>query len=732
MICLASTGDEAKIWDAPTFSLLEQFNSHDSPISDLTWSHDGHSIATCCNTDRTVHLRLTKASHSIPADSFTLPAGCLCLDYNSYSRFLLCGCVDGSLHIWDRKTQSIKKSYSKHRQPVSSVRWNWNDTYIALGSESGEIVLYNVVTGQASSPLMPSSTQAIRQMKYNPYRKASLVSASDDGVINVWDTNSRRLLHSFSTSHQAPAKDLAFSPINDCLMVSVGLDKRAIFYDVQNKSPVKTIVAEQPLTSVDMMHDGATVVVGTSRGKIFFYDMRQASTPVFSLAAHKSSVRHLSFIKKEDSKNDNVSRRQLPSTPLASENLNQNASHSSPRTSQLNNFHLTGLEAFSPLAEGNKSNASVAEQSGNERSWMYNKSVAAADITHLGEGVFSPLRNDSHSINSLHGSSSLMGNNSFLMQILASTENSVNDLSHVSSTAVHGFADNPNLLATSLADKPPHDINLDVSPLMFPPNGESPHQRTDRSSPPHQRADRSSPPHQRADRSSPPHQRADRSSPPHQRADRSSPPHQRPDRSSPPHQRADRSSPPHQRADRSSPPHQRTDRTPLKSPGSNGSHLIQSRLNTSQLAEKKSDRSSAPTVLSSDGSSAPAVWSIRHLVQELLSEQFREHHQHLKSEIKFMLGQSGAPTQPTTNISMQKNPEVFHAEFLRNLVREELEDLKDFIHKEFWCVQVELIKQVFQLQKRMELGFAECQINPALLEEIQRLKEENSRLKRTF
>lgn len=75
-------------------------------------------------------------------------------------------------------------------------------------------------------------------MKYNPYRKSSLVAVSDEGVVSFWDTNARRLLHSFTNTHQAPAKDLAFSPINDYLMVSVGLDKRAVFYDVQNKSLV--------------------------------------------------------------------------------------------------------------------------------------------------------------------------------------------------------------------------------------------------------------------------------------------------------------------------------------------------------------------------------------------------------------------------------------------------------------------------------------------------------------
>ena len=70
---------------------------------------------------------------------------------------------------------------------------------------------------------------------YNPYSKASLVSAFESGVISLWDINTRRLVHSFTSAHQAPARDLAFSPINDQLMMSVALDKRCVFYDIHNK-----------------------------------------------------------------------------------------------------------------------------------------------------------------------------------------------------------------------------------------------------------------------------------------------------------------------------------------------------------------------------------------------------------------------------------------------------------------------------------------------------------------
>ena len=36
---------------------------------------------------------------------------------------------------------------------MTSLQFNWNDTDIASGSEAGEIILHNVVSGMASKPL---------------------------------------------------------------------------------------------------------------------------------------------------------------------------------------------------------------------------------------------------------------------------------------------------------------------------------------------------------------------------------------------------------------------------------------------------------------------------------------------------------------------------------------------------------------------------------------------------
>jgi protein NEDD1 len=137
--------------------------------------------------------------------------------------------------------------------------------------------------------------QAIRQLHYSKYTKSLLVAASDDGSVNMWDANAHRLLHGFHAQHGAPATSLAVSPLNAMLFISAGLDKRIVCYDAQNKVAIRTMVAESPLTSMDLMCDGATVAVGSIRGKVYIYDLRSGDVPIDIITAHKSSVQSLKY-----------------------------------------------------------------------------------------------------------------------------------------------------------------------------------------------------------------------------------------------------------------------------------------------------------------------------------------------------------------------------------------------------------------------------------------------------
>ncbi|XP_045164628.2 protein NEDD1-like [Mercenaria mercenaria] len=387
---LLSAGDDIKIWDSSDFTLARQLNPHDQNVSSVCWADDNSYLASA-----SVHAEDIAVTNMSNFESMRLHTGpgCMCIDVNDTSRYLLNGSSDGLISVWDLKSHKISKTYKGHKGPVTCARFNQGSSAIASGSETGEIIIYNVVTGQGCRPLLAPNVQAIKQIQFSRYKKSLFGSVSDDGCVNLWDANTRQLIHSF-TCHRAPTTGLSFSPINDIFLMSVGLDKRIACHDVQTKKVVKIMTAESPLTSIDTKSDGVTVAVGSTRGKIYHYDLRMGLMPVRTLDAHKSSVQCLRFQaeqKVEPSSNKSTSvaakqqlknkGRQLPTMPK--ENIENTAPM--PETG-------IGEDVFSPLREG------YQDQSSEEMDYRSNGSLLnsnqnarnSAGDSYSG-GVFSPI-----------------------------------------------------------------------------------------------------------------------------------------------------------------------------------------------------------------------------------------------------------------------------------------------------------------------------------------------------
>ncbi|XP_022080950.1 protein NEDD1-like [Acanthaster planci] len=216
---LATGGDDIKLWDvAGSSAPLHQFSPHSSGISSISWSHNNQILASAGSQGDKVVLTFVKnaASNIIEIAEDEKQT---CVAFNSTSRYLLTGGKNRVVSIWDLKSRKVKKTYMGHQDAVTCTTFNWNDTYVASGSASGEILLHNVVSGQASSPLLAPKLKCI----------------------------------------------------------------------------IKSMTVESPLTSISCLHDGATLAVGSTRGKVYIFDLRTGSSPLRVLHGHKSSVQCVQF-----------------------------------------------------------------------------------------------------------------------------------------------------------------------------------------------------------------------------------------------------------------------------------------------------------------------------------------------------------------------------------------------------------------------------------------------------
>ncbi|KAI2567450.1 NEDD1 gamma-tubulin ring complex targeting factor, partial [Homo sapiens] len=149
----ASSGDDIKIWDASSMTLVDKFNPHTSPhgISSICWSSNNNFLVTASSSGDKIVVSSCKCK---PVPLLELAEGQkqTCVNLNSTSMYLVSGGLNNTVNIWDLKSKRVHRSLKDHKDQVTCVTYNWNDCYIASGSLSGEIILHSVTTNLSSTP----------------------------------------------------------------------------------------------------------------------------------------------------------------------------------------------------------------------------------------------------------------------------------------------------------------------------------------------------------------------------------------------------------------------------------------------------------------------------------------------------------------------------------------------------------------------------------------------------
>ncbi|XP_045894173.1 protein NEDD1 isoform X1 [Micropterus dolomieu] len=356
---LVSTGDCVKIWDAVSMAPLEQFNPHSvsHPVAQACWSSNNQYLVSASSSGDKLVVSSLKSS-PVPvvelADGKKQTRACL----SSSSQFLVSGGLDHCVHIWDLKTKRLHRSLKDHKEEVTCVSFNANDSCVVSGSTSGDLVLHSLTTNLSGKAFGHGSDQPIHDLRLSTLKRSLLGSVSDSGTVVLWDANTQKELHVFDGAHKAPGSGLAFSPASELLVVSVGLDKKIICFDTASKIVLRSIRVDSPLTSVDFTPDGTGLVVGSTQGKIYHYDLRNSSTPTRITVAHKTSVTCLRFQSSSRHKSSKLGSSKTSSMKRSSTKLLNSQPDPAPSTGPTPPRHLTstaggaGAEVMSREAEG--------------------------------------------------------------------------------------------------------------------------------------------------------------------------------------------------------------------------------------------------------------------------------------------------------------------------------------------------------------------------------------------
>ncbi|OQV19814.1 putative Protein NEDD1 [Hypsibius exemplaris] len=304
-----SVGDDLKLWDASSTCKLA--SSQKIPgvlnISRAVFSPRADCIAVVGKTDShssIYTIDLTKKgfvgspavdvfcqnAQSISSTSRNSPLEKISytdLAFGNISNVIAGGAESGEINLFSRRTGKLSKLLPAPGFPLTALLFSSDDIMLFSGDANGT-VHFRPIGEARSDGSFSTKQQGIFKFRAVPFNPAMLVSAHFGGAVCLLDIHAMDVVLTFE-HHMADCRDVCFSPANEAMAVSVGMDNRINFYDMREKKKLNCLTADSSVTSATFLPSGHELLCGTATGKILHFDLRSSTEPR-TIQAHSGPV----------------------------------------------------------------------------------------------------------------------------------------------------------------------------------------------------------------------------------------------------------------------------------------------------------------------------------------------------------------------------------------------------------------------------------------------------------
>jgi WD40 repeat protein/serine/threonine protein kinase len=245
-----------KIWDPVTLTETVKYDKQVGLVYCLAYSPDGNRIASShINDGKIVAVWDTRTGQEIHLFR-DIPCHTHRLRYSLDGRFLLAGCTDGTVRIWDAAT----------------------------------FELVRVLDAHYSSP--------VYDLAFCPPDGARFASSGTDGTVRLWETTTGAPLKTLR-GHTGAAMGVAFSP-DGRRIASAGFDKTVRLWDSTTGEEKLTLRGHTDMvTGVDFSPDGRQLVSASFDKEARIWDTtpgEESTGPgLFTLEGHTDRVNTVAF-----------------------------------------------------------------------------------------------------------------------------------------------------------------------------------------------------------------------------------------------------------------------------------------------------------------------------------------------------------------------------------------------------------------------------------------------------
>jgi WD40 repeat protein len=294
LIASASKDKTVRQWQG-TGALLRTLQKHTKPLWTVSISPDGKTIASAGN-DTSINLWQQNGQllNTLQGHRRTIYG----VSFSPDNKWIISASSDGIVNFWERNSGRLVKTFTGDQQVLTGAVMNHQGNLLAtFGSNRNEhrIKLWKIDRNLQITPHLElkAHTQNIWAVSLHP-ELPILASASDDGSLKLWDTNTGKLLHSIDNAHPNGVLALAFLP-NGKTIASVGKDRHLNLWDIDTGANLLRLeVADSWIYGVAVHPNGNTIAIAEADKKIHLWDL-PTRTRVKTLVGHNAEVSALVY-----------------------------------------------------------------------------------------------------------------------------------------------------------------------------------------------------------------------------------------------------------------------------------------------------------------------------------------------------------------------------------------------------------------------------------------------------
>ncbi|SBT74896.1 U5 snrnp-specific protein, putative [Plasmodium malariae] len=214
-ICSVSADHNACIWDVENETRIKNFKGHTSIVNALDIIN--YNLFVTCSDDCTLKfwdIRCKKLVHTIKED---FPLLAVCSDKKG--EFIYVSSVDNTIKIYDCKNYKLKNTLTGHKNYISGLDINNDETILASISADETICFWDIQPFPCDEQLLFRLNSPKFNIDYNLIKLSFnndnlLACGSGDNYLYIYDYK-QKVLKFTLPGHNSTINDVAFHPLEE-------------------------------------------------------------------------------------------------------------------------------------------------------------------------------------------------------------------------------------------------------------------------------------------------------------------------------------------------------------------------------------------------------------------------------------------------------------------------------------------------------------------------------------